>query len=297
MMRRRILIVSLVLFGVMRVFSSTAEARMNGVEAVIRAQGKETKSEPAPEKKKTETRPLQEKVIEEGSPEPPIIIIDPGHGGKDPGAVSKSKIREKDLVLSISKRLAQSLRKKLGAKVFLTRSDDRFITLGDRDRIANRRSCDLFLSIHANASKNPKAEGVEIYYLNKATDEASSRLAARENEGAPKEEKEMEAIVSDLLQTASTEESALIAQAVKRSMESRIRKKHKIEDIEVKTALFYVLVGAKCPSLLIEAGFITNPKEGKKLKQAAFQKDLADSIADGAARYLKSVEESGGGDL
>lgn len=227
------------------------------------------------------------------APPPPVIVIDPGHGGKDPGAISKPKIREKEIVLSISKRLGQALKKKLRAKVYFTRSNDRFITLGDRNRIANKRSCDLFLSVHANASKNSNAEGIEIYYLNKATDEASRRLAARENEGAPKKETEIEAIVSDLLQTAVTEESAVLAREVKRSFKRRIQKKYKVDDIRVKTALFYVLVGAKCPSLLIETGFVTHKKEGKRLKQASYQRDLSSAIAEAVARYWVKLEETG----
>lgn len=290
MLRRIVPIVPAFFFCIMWLSCPSVEARMNGVEAVIKAIPPAKKT---PARKKESPKPSPPETAPAEKPSP-IIIIDPGHGGKDPGAISKAKIREKDLVLSISKKLGQALRKRTGANVFFTRSDDRFITLADRDRIANRRSCDMFLSVHANASKNPKAEGLEIYYLNKATDEASSRLAARENEGAPQKEKEMEAIVSDLLQTASTEESAIVAKAVQRSMKTRIQKKHKIEDIKVKTALFYVLVGAKCPSLLIETGFVTNPREGKRLKQAAFQKDFADSVADGVARYLKSADQSEG---
>jgi N-acetylmuramoyl-L-alanine amidase len=227
-------------------------------------------------------------------PPPPVIVIDPGHGGKDPGAISKSKIREKDVVLAISKKLAQSLKKRLGAKIFFTRAGDQFVTLDYRNRFANQRRCDLFLSIHANASPNKKAEGLEIYYLNRATDTASERLAARENAGAPKREEEIEAILSDLIQAAVTEESAELSQQVRKSLRRRLLKKYGIKDIEVKTALFYVLVGAKCPSLLIETGFITNPKEGKRLKSAAFQKGLADAIAEGVAGYLAELERPKG---
>ncbi len=225
-------------------------------------------------------------------PPPPVIVIDPGHGGKDPGAISKKKTREKDLVLTISKKLAQSLKRKIGAAVYLTRVKDRFISLGGRDEVANAKSCDLFLSIHANAARSAKPEGLEIYYLNKATDEASRRLAERENEGAPKKEKEIEAIVSDLIQTASTEESAILSREVEKALKRRL-KKHKTKSIRIKTALFYVLVGAKCPSLLVEVGFITNPAEEKRLKKGAYQRDLTDGIAEGVARYLAGVDAPG----
>lgn len=215
-----------------------------------------------------------------------IIIIDPGHGGKDPGAIGYKKVREKDVVLSIAKRLSGALAKKAGAQVFLTRNNDRFITLGERDRIANRRSCDLFLSVHANASKNKMARGLEIYYLNKATDEASRRLALRENEGDPRAEKEIDGILSDLIQTASTEESAELALQVRKSLQKRMPSQ--AAKVHVKTALFYVLVGAKCPSLLIETGFVTHPEEGKRLKQAAYQRKLAEAIAEGVQAYFAS---------
>lgn len=226
-------------------------------------------------------------------PPAPVIVIDPGHGGKDPGAVSKKKIREKDVTLQISKKLAASLRKKAGVEVHLTRNGDRFIGLEERNRVANRRQCDLFLSVHANASRNAKANGLEIYYLNKASDQASARLASRENEWAPKKEREIDAIVSDLIQTAATEDSAELAAKLQRSLQRRLQKKHKISSIRVKTALFYVLVGAKCPSLLIETGFITNREEGRRLKTAAFQRDLADSIAEGVSAFLKTKDRAG----
>ncbi|HSA58104.1 MAG TPA: N-acetylmuramoyl-L-alanine amidase [bacterium] len=290
--------------------ASPSTARMNGVEAVIKAQKKEepakksAAAKAAPKKtiskptKQPETRPESQPSE---APQPPIIVIDPGHGGKDPGAIGsfgkkKKKwiVREKDVVLQMSKQLAAVFKKKLGAKVSYTRSDDRFITLGERNRIANRRQCDLFLSVHANAAKNPKAEGLEIYSLNKATDEASRRLAARENEGAPAEEKDIEAILSDLLQTAVAEESVELASDVETALRKRLEARYKFGRIESKTALFYVLVGAKCPSLLIETGFVTNEKEGKRLKQGSYQKDLANAIAEGVAAYLAKSEDAGG---
>lgn len=229
-----------------------------------------------------------------GEHPPPIVVIDPGHGGKDPGALSKFGIREKKLVLSLSKKLAVVLRKKMNAQVFLTRPDDRFITLAHRNRVANQKQCDLFLSLHANAARNPKADGLEIYYLNKATDKASQKLARRENEGAPKPEKELEAIVSDLIQTASTEESSELAGRVQKSFVRHLQKKYDIQDIHVKTALFYVLVGAKCPSLLVETGFITNKKEARRLKSDSYQRALVSALAEGIENYWNDLEKPKG---
>jgi N-acetylmuramoyl-L-alanine amidase len=295
-----------------------SQPRMNGVEAVIRAQENGESVElvdPDNPKKKivvdAPKKPVMAEVVEEPAETvpttepaeplvPPTIIIDAGHGGKDPGAQGtfgkgkkKTIVREKDIVLQIAKQLAASLKKKLGAKVSFTRANDTFVTLGERDRIATRRQADLFLSVHANAAKNPDAQGLEIYYLNKASDEASTRLATRENEGAPKQEQDMEEILSDLLQTAATEESSVLASEVKKSFRRQLIDKYDIERLEVKTALFYVLVGAKCPSLLIETGFVTNPQEGKRLKQVVYQKDMANAIADAVVAYWKSSRERG----
>jgi len=281
--------------------SKSKKTRMNGVEAVIRGQQNDEEKEPV--EMKVATVPSKEAAgatPEMQPPLPPTIVIDAGHGGKDPGAQGvfgkgkkKSVVREKDVVLQIAKRLAAALKKKLEAKVFFTRSNDTFITLGERDRIATHRQADMFLSVHANAAKNPEARGLEIYYLNKASDEASKRLAARENEGAPKQGQDMEEILSDLLQTAATEESSVLADEVEKSFRKQLVDKYEIERLEVKTALFYVLVGSKCPSLLIETGFVTNPEEGKRLKQVAYQKDMVNAIADAVTRYWKSSQEKG----
>jgi len=223
-------------------------------------------------------------------PPSPIIIIDPGHGGKDPGARAHHT-KEKDLVLSFSKKLAQSLKKKVKAQVFLTRSNDVFIPLEKRDEIANQRQCDLFLSVHANASKSRQAQGIELYYLNRATDRASEKLANRENEYAPQKLDSSEKILSDLLQAAATEESAELSGIMKASLKN-LRKKYSVKKIETKTALFYVLVGAKCPSLLMEVGFLTNPEEVRRLKRPKFQKDFAETVADAIARYLEGRTKS-----
>jgi len=221
-------------------------------------------------------------------PAEPVIVIDAGHGGRDPGTISKGqRIREKEISLAISRKLASSLAKKTGARVYLTRSRDESLTLDQRDRLANWRQCDLFLSIHANATRNSKTQGVEIYYLNRATDEASRRLAQRENQGSRGEKEDYELILSDLLQTAATEESALLAADVKKTLLKKM-KPQGVPGVRVKTALFYVLVGAKCPSLLIETGFLSNSQEARRLKRPDYQRILADAIAEGVANYLRS---------
>lgn len=222
---------------------------------------------------------------------PPFtIVIDPGHGGKDTGAIGHRKLREKDIVLQISKRLADTLKKQLGAKVILTRSRDRFISLDARDQISVRKQADLFISIHANAARRKAAAGIEIYYLNNATDEASKRLADRENKGSRRSRSELQAILSTMIQNESTTLSILLAEQIKKTIRSGLTKKYPLERLVVKSALFYVLVGSKAPSILLEAGFITNPKESKHLTNSSYQRLLAKAITDGVANYLKVLD-------
>ncbi len=224
------------------------------------------------------------------TPPPLIIVIDPGHGGKDTGAIGYKKMREKDIVLQISRRLAKNLKSKLGAQVVLTRSQDRFITLDNRDHIAVRKKADLFISIHANAAKRKGAAGIEIYYLNNATDEAAKRLAARENRGSLKSLSELQAILNTMIQNESTTLSALLAEQIKKAIQSKVANKYPLDRLKIRSALFYVLVGSKAPSILLETGFITNPKEAKRLASAAYQNKLVHAVTTGVANYLKVLE-------
>lgn len=223
--------------------------------------------------------PLGIEAVPKVGPRPPVVVIDPGHGGQDPGATVRPRVREKEIALGFAKRLASSL-KKSGAVVHMTRERDRSLTLEKRNQFANRKQCDLFLSIHANSAKNRKASGVEIYYLNKASDEASRRLAERENSAAKKPRSEVDAILSDLIQTAATEGAAELASRVAVTLRHRLK-----EEIRTKGALFYVLVGAKCPGLLLEVGFLTNPDDLRKLKSVEYQRRWADAVAEAVRRY------------
>ncbi|MBI1910315.1 MAG: N-acetylmuramoyl-L-alanine amidase [Deltaproteobacteria bacterium] len=229
-------------------------------------------------RKKTPAKPLHTLTI----------VIDPGHGGKDSGAIGAGERQEKKVALQIARILRKKLEKKLGAKVVMTRNGDQFVSLGERNRISKRAKADLFISIHANASTRKRPNGLEIYYLNNATDRASQKLAARENEGLTQEEKETEAILSTLIQNESTEESAVLAKEVRKALFVKIRG---TRDLGVKTALFYVLVGPGCPSLLIETGFITNPEEGRKLMEHRYQEALAEGILLGLNRYLQEAKK------
>lgn len=216
-------------------------------------------------------------------------MIDPGHGGKDDGAKGPHGVKEKNLTLTISKQLAAMLRDSLGADVRLTRQDDRYIPLEERNTLGNKINADLFVSIHANAAESGEPHGIETYYLNTASDKASKRLADRENRAFGKEASTLQKILTTMLQNANTEESRELAIAIQSTMIRHLSKTYSdIQDKHVKTALFYVLVGSKSPSILVETGFVTNPTEEKRLNAAGYQKQLVESIATGIKKYLNA---------
>ncbi|MDH3446056.1 MAG: N-acetylmuramoyl-L-alanine amidase [Deltaproteobacteria bacterium] len=218
------------------------------------------------------------------------IVLDPGHGGKDPGAIGVGGIAEKDIVLSVSKKLAARLRKNMGIEVVLTRTDDRFIPLEDRTAIANAENADLFISLHMNASPNGEARGVETYYLDNTTDEASIRLAARENSTSRKNVSDLQFILSDMTQNMKLEDSVTLAHRLQGSMVAKMgRQAGSIKDLGVKKALFYVLVGARMPSVLLEMFFITNRHEGRAMSRHKFQEAVADALYDGIREYNHSM--------
>ena len=217
------------------------------------------------------------------------IVLDPGHGGKDPGAIGVDGVAEKDIVLKVAKKLAAKLRKDLGVQVVLTRKDDRFVSLEDRTAIANAEDADLFISLHMNASPNSEAKGVETYYLDNTTDEASMRLAARENSTSRRNVSDLQFILSDMTQNMKLEDSVTLAHRLHDSLVgSMSQKSGEVKDLGVKTALFYVLVGARMPSVLLEMFFITNKNEGRAMRQEDYQDAVVDSLFDGIQKYNQS---------
>ncbi|MBI2357900.1 MAG: N-acetylmuramoyl-L-alanine amidase, partial [Deltaproteobacteria bacterium] len=184
------------------------------------------------------------------------IVLDPGHGGKDPGAIGIGGVAEKDIVLSLAKKLAKKLKQEMGVEVVLTRQDDTFIPLEDRTAIANAEEADLFVSLHVNASPNPNLRGIETYYLDNTNDEASIRLAARENATSRRNISDLQFILSDLTQNSKLEDSITLAHRVHSSLVSHMGRRYRdLKDLGVKKALFYVLVGARMPSVLLETFF------------------------------------------
>ncbi|MGL4209903.1 MAG: N-acetylmuramoyl-L-alanine amidase, partial [Candidatus Adiutrix sp.] len=213
------------------------------------------------------------------------IIIDPGHGGKDLGA-SAFGLKEKDIALTLSRKLKNRLDKRLtDVEVVLTRTDDRFITLDRRTKIARDQKGDLFISLHVNANSENKVEGFETYILNFATDRSAMAVAARENATAGKTMAELDDLLRIIAKNTKISESRAMAQTLHKSALNSVRKKYKVRDLGLKEAPFYVLVGTNVPSILIEIGFVTNEKEAKLLGQDEYLNLIADGLADGLVAY------------
>ncbi|MEW6110213.1 MAG: N-acetylmuramoyl-L-alanine amidase [Nitrospirota bacterium] len=227
------------------------------------------------------------------------IVIDPGHGGHDPGAVGPNKLYEKDVVLDIALKLRKILSENPDYEIFLTRDKDIFIPLEERTAIANSKNADLFVSVHANASPRRDAKGIETYLLNWTNDEEAMKVAARENQISLKKMKKMQKgmdaldiILSDLSRGYKRDESIKLANYVQRSMVSELDRNYRhIVDLGIKQALFYVLLGAEMPSVLVEVSFISNPSEEKLLSKDDYRSDLASSIASGINKYMSGLPE------
>jgi len=218
------------------------------------------------------------------------IIIDPGHGGKDPGAVGRKKTREKDIALDIGLRLRKALRERSRAEVLMTRDDDTFIPLGERTRIANRSGGKLFVSIHCNSSRNRRAHGLETYFLSPARTERAMKVALKENSVIQYEESrdqykdltEENFILLAMAQAQFVKESEQLAALVQKEVHKRTR----LIDRGVDQAGFYVLIGASMPAILIETAFISNPNEEGQLRSKAFRQKLADGICDAILEFI-----------
>lgn len=219
------------------------------------------------------------------------IVVDAGHGGKDPGAKGYYRsAHEKHITLGIAKRLKKKLEARIGCEVIMTRSSDKFLTLEERTALANTKDADLFISIHVNAHRNKNAYGTETYFLNLATDEEAIRVAAMENATSTKNISDLQTILMDLMQNAKINESSRLASYVQTNMVGHLKKKYsKIRDKGVKQAPFYVLLGAQMPSILVETSFISNPRECKRLMDAAYQERLCDGIVLGIEKYIKAT--------
>lgn len=220
------------------------------------------------------------------------IVIDAGHGGHDPGTIGRGGLQEKDLVLDVAVRLERLVRKELGAEVLMTRSTDVYIPLEERTGIANAKGADLFLSIHANASRNPKARGIETYFLNFARSSHAEAVAARENAISEATLKDLQGLVKAITLNSKIDESRDFASAVQEAMVSGVRKVHNVPDRGVHTAPFYVLIGASMPAVLAEIAFVSNPDDERRLRAPDYRDTLAHSLLRGVKSYLEALNRT-----
>jgi N-acetylmuramoyl-L-alanine amidase len=220
------------------------------------------------------------------------IIIDPGHGGKDPGAIGYRGTKEKDITLDVAKRLAKKIERNMKIKTILTRDEDTFIGLRERSKLANAQNGKLFISIHANSAEDQRAHGFETYLIGLNKNEAAVRTAARENavlalEGSDVEKLTDEALIkASLFQTSFANGSERFAALVQEEMNKRLQSR----DRGVKQAGFYVLAYTSMPNVLIELGYISNPSEEKKLRSSQYKDALATSIYRAIEKYQNTLD-------
>lgn len=217
------------------------------------------------------------------------IVIDPGHGGKDPGARGQRGTEEKDITLKVALQLRELLRQQPGVQVLMTRDQDVFVELEDRAKFANSQNADLFISIHVNSHPSRAVKGIEIYHFGQAKDQRALEVAAREN-GTPlgSTDAGVNYILADLLTGKKIEESLELAWSTKESMVARMNGHYEVNDHGVKTAPFYVLRYTSMPSILAEIAYISNPSEETLLQKSAFIHDVAESLLSGVKTFLAS---------
>ena len=239
-------------------------------------------------------RLVQSPPIEPAAPPPPVpaltIVVDPGHGGTETGAIGPAGLQEKDVTLQIARRLAAAIPRVVSSRVVLTRDSDSAISLDDRTSLANHEKAGLFLSLHANSSRAVGAHGSETYYLSLETsDQVSQDVARRENlapaaaaPGSPEANPDLDFILWDLAQSAHINESSRLAEAI----QTQLNVVSRTENRGIKQAPFRVLAGATMPAVLVEVGFISHPDEEKQLRSAAFQESVAVAIAKAVGEFF-----------
>lgn len=219
------------------------------------------------------------------------VVVDAGHGGKDPGAIGPNGVMEKDVTLAIARVVARRLHQELGCKVIMTRDSDVFLPLQERTDIGNKVDADLFISIHANASTNRRAYGIETYYLNFSKNDQAVAVAARENGTTLKEVGDLELILFDLMANSKINESSRLAAEIQNSLVTELSPRYSaIKDLGVRPGPFHVLLGATMPSVLVETAFISNHREEKRLTSSRYQRRAADAIIDGVRSYAKAFK-------
>ncbi len=222
------------------------------------------------------------------------IVIDAGHGGKDPGAVGRHGLKEKDVALDIALKLEKELKKNCNCRILLTRTTDVFIPLEERTAFANTNDADLFISVHANSNRKKRANGVETYFLSPARSKSELYVAAQENmmnlESENEDMNDLAFILYDMQSTDKINESSRVAATVQNAVVKGLKPQYKARDNGVKQAMFYVLRGARMPSILVETSFISNPKEEKLLRSDRYRQQIAEGIADGVMNYSRQTQ-------
>ena len=220
------------------------------------------------------------------------VVIDAGHGGHDTGSIGPGGLREKDLVLDIASRLGELVESRLGAEVIYTRTDDQFIALKERTKLANISQADLFVSVHANSSRLKNIRGVETYYLSFTTSSSAMAVAARENAAAQRSIHELRGLLSKIALTEKIQESREFAGQVQNALYSGLSKETKgLRNRGVRKAPFMVLIGAEMPAVLAEVGFLSNPSDEKLLKASGYRQKVAEHIFKGVEKYANSLSK------
>lgn len=218
------------------------------------------------------------------------IVLDPGHGGTDPGCLSRSGLKEKDVALDIARRLKRILETQGQFEVFLTRDGDITLPLEKRTAFANQKGADLFISIHLNASPKKTRTGVETFYLNFSPDPAVNELAAKENASSTKNIREMKLIVEKIIKNSKYEESRDLAEKIHQNLLNHL--KHNFgprDDLGVKGGPFWVLIGSEMPAVLVEVSHLSNQKEEEALKTDIYREAVATGLFRGIMEYVKSL--------
>jgi N-acetylmuramoyl-L-alanine amidase len=221
-----------------------------------------------------------------GTPKNITVVLDPGHGGDDPGAVGSEGLLEKEITMDVALRI-KSLLTPHNIRVVLTRETDTFLPLARRTRIANHQEGDVFVSLHVNASPSHKLTGLETYYLDNTDDQAGRKLAERENSVSGVAVDDLSYILGDLIQSGKLEDSIRFARVLDRELVSHVAGAGRgVTSKGVKKGPFFVLVGAHMPCVLVEMLFVDNPDDARKLNSPAFRKQLSQGIAKGILRFV-----------
>lgn len=278
----------------------TSDAELAKIEPIVKKSETKTKQEKPKPIEQLKTSPMVTLAPRDAKyfsvlpivakfPKKVVVVIDPGHGGEEEGAHGVQGTFEKDIVLNISLLLDELLRKRLKASTVLTRVRDVHVELAERTQAANSNNADLFISVHANASRSKRANGIETYYLDNTNDKSSLRLAKMENAYSNNDLDDLGFMLSDLIQNAKLDDSVSLAHYIQNAMYEGVTKHYPdVNNLGVKKAPFYVLMGAHMPCVLAEVSFIDNKIEGSRLITREYQRLVAESLFEGIVAYLKN---------